>query len=114
MQPVEPSTIVRGPEAFTISFITSADSQPWQVRWPEVKYSSIVTRLMPRNGSRIWVVFPKVLASAMGPRLLFAHAEPVRLGVGLARCCGGEAHVGRTVDVRQRHLAAAQAADERE
>ena len=66
MQPVEPSTIVRGPEAFTISFITSADSQPWQVRWPEVKYSSMVTRLMPRNGSRIWVVLPKVVASAMG------------------------------------------------
>src|SRR4029453_2236046 len=114
MQPVEPSTIVRGPEAFTISFITSADSQPWQVRWPEVKYSSMVTRLIPRNGSRIWVVLPKVVASAMGLGLLFADAEPVGLGVGLAGLSGGEAHVGRLVDVRQRDLAAAEAADERE
>src|SRR5262245_4402596 len=64
MHPVEPSTMVRGPEAFTMSFMTSADSQPWQVRWPDVKYSSIVTRLMPRNGSRIWVALLNV-ASAM-------------------------------------------------
>jgi len=40
MQPVEPSTIVRGPEAFTMCRITSADSQPWQVRWPDTKSSS--------------------------------------------------------------------------
>ena len=65
MQPVEPSTIVRGPDAFTISFMTSADSQPWQVRCPEVKYSSMVTRLMPRNGSRICVALLNVVASAM-------------------------------------------------
>jgi hypothetical protein len=65
MQPVEPSTIVRGPAALTMSFMTSADSQPWQVRWPEVKYSSIVTRLMPRNGSRICVALLNVVASAM-------------------------------------------------
>src|SRR2546428_11319723 len=32
MQPVAPSTIVRGPAAFTMSFMTSADSQPWQAR----------------------------------------------------------------------------------
>ncbi len=32
MQPVDPSTMVRGPEAFTMSFITRADSHPWQVR----------------------------------------------------------------------------------
>jgi hypothetical protein len=31
---------VRGPAAFTIIFMTNADSHPWQVRWPEVKYSS--------------------------------------------------------------------------
>ncbi len=55
MQPVEPSTIVRGPDALTISFMTSADSQPWQVRCPEVKYSSMVTRLTPLKGSRICV-----------------------------------------------------------
>src|SRR5690242_2375738 len=57
MQPVEPSTIVRGPAALTMSFITRADSQPWQVRWPEVKYSSIVTFLTPLKGSRICVAF---------------------------------------------------------
>jgi hypothetical protein len=31
MQPVEPSTMVRGPAALTMSFMTRADSQPWQV-----------------------------------------------------------------------------------
>ena len=40
MHPVLPRTIVRGPAALAIIFITRADSQPWQVRWPEVKYSS--------------------------------------------------------------------------
>src|SRR2546430_6158100 len=65
MQPVEPSTIVRGPAAFTMSFMTSADSQPWHVRWPEVKYSSSVTFLTPRNGSRIWVALVNVVLSAM-------------------------------------------------
>src|SRR5712691_4667985 len=62
MQPVEPSTIVRGPAAFTMSFMTSADSQPWQVRCPEVKYSSRVTFLTPRKGSRICVAFVNVSA----------------------------------------------------
>src|SRR5881296_171883 len=47
MQPVEPSTIVRGPEAFTMWRITSADSQPWQVRCPETKSSSYGTSLTP-------------------------------------------------------------------
>src|SRR5947209_18803186 len=65
MQPVEPSTIVRGPAAFTMSFMTRADSHPWQVRWPEVKYSSSVTFLTPRNGSRIWVALVNVVLSAM-------------------------------------------------
>jgi hypothetical protein len=32
--------MVLGPAALTMSFITSADSHPWHVRWPEVKYSS--------------------------------------------------------------------------
>ena len=40
MHPVLPSTMVRGPAALIMSFITSADSHPWQVLWPEVKYSS--------------------------------------------------------------------------
>ena len=65
MQPVEPSTMVRGPAALTMSFITSADSQPWQVRWPEVKYSSMVTFLTPLKGSRICVAFVNVVVSAM-------------------------------------------------
>ena len=46
--------MVRGPDALTMSFMTRADSQPWQVRWPEVKYSSRVTRFTPLKGSRIW------------------------------------------------------------
>ena len=45
--------------------MTSADSQPWQVRWPEVKYSSMVTCLMPRKGSRICVALVNVVVSAM-------------------------------------------------
>src|SRR5437762_8960795 len=98
MQPVEPSTIVRGPAAFTMSFMMSADSQPWQVRWPEVKYSSIVTFLIPRKGSRTWVAFVNVV-SAMGALSLFPHAEPVRLGVGLAGVRGSIAKVGGLVDV---------------
>src|SRR6202043_3462793 len=52
MHPVLPRTIVRGPAAFAIIFITSADSQPWQVRWPEVKNSSSGIFFCPLNGSR--------------------------------------------------------------
>src|SRR5262249_17480718 len=62
MQPVEPSTIVRGPDALTISFMTRADSHPWHVRCPEVKYSSRVTRLTPLKGSRICVALLNVSA----------------------------------------------------
>src|SRR5438093_13770247 len=65
MHPVEPSTIVRGPDALTMSFMTSADSHPWQVRCPDVKYSSIVTRLTPRKGSRICVALLNVVVSAI-------------------------------------------------
>src|SRR5262245_21995017 len=119
MHPVAPSTIVRGPAALTISFITSADSQPWQVRCPEVKYSSMVTRLTPRNGVRICVALSNVCAcvSAIGWSLLsrlFAHAQPGGLERGLTRLRRLVAHVGRLVDVLERHLAAAEAADERD
>ena len=55
--------MVRGPAALTMSFITRADSQPWQVRWPEVKYSSIVTFLTPLKGSRICVTFVKAVSA---------------------------------------------------
>src|SRR4030095_9608277 len=121
MQPVDPSTIVRGPDAFTMSFMTSADSHPWQVRCPEVKCSSIVTRLTPRNGSRICVALLNVVVSAMVASplsitaqraTLFPHAQPVGLGVGLAGRRGRVAQVRRLVDVLERDLAAAQPADE--
>src|SRR5215510_781593 len=112
MQPVDPSTIVRGPDALTMSFMTSADSQPWQVRCPEVKYSSIVTRLTPRNGSRLCVAFVNVVVSAIVISL-FPHAQPMGLGVRLPGRRGGEAHVGRLVDVLERHLAPTETADER-
>src|SRR5215470_15099688 len=107
MQPVEPSTIVRGPDALTMSFMTSADSQPWQVRCPEVKYSSIVTRLTPRNGSRICVAFVNVVVSAMVGSPLFPYAQPVGLGIRLPGRRGRVAHVGRLVDVLERHFAPA-------
>src|SRR5438105_9361973 len=111
MQPVEPSTIVRGPAAFTISFMIRADSQPWHVRCPEVKYSSMVTRLIPRKASRTWVALANVVVSAMrvspiGP--LFTDAQPVGLGVGFAGFGGIVAEVCRVIDVFQRHLTAAQ------
>src|SRR5438128_10973865 len=112
MQPVEPSTIVRGPAAFTISFMISADSQPWHVRWPDEKYSSMVTFLIPRNGSRTWVALANVSAMAWSP--LFAHAEPVRLGVGLPGIRGSETEVGLLIDVLQGHLSAAETGDEAE
>src|SRR5258706_6061927 len=105
MHPVEPSTMVRGPAALTMSFMTRADSQPWHVRWPEVKYSSRVTRLTPLKGSRIWVALVNV--SAIGGLLslalstirsrpagarLFPDAEPVGLGVRLPGLRGSVAH----------------------
>src|SRR5688572_9738865 len=110
MQPVEPSTMVRGPAALTISFMTRADSHPWHVRWPEVKYSSIVTFLIPLNGSRICVAFANV--SGMVVVSLFPHAEPVGLGVRLAGVRRIVTEVRRLVDVLQRHLPAAEAGDE--
>src|SRR3989338_2067052 len=99
MQPVEPSTIVRGPAAFTMSFMTRADSQPWHVRWPDVKYSSIVTFLIPLKGSRIWVALLNVLVSAMASGLLFSDAEPVSLRVRLPGRGRIVADVGGLVDV---------------
>src|SRR5215471_8364366 len=81
MHPVAPRTMVRGPAALTMSFMTRADSQPWQVRWPEVKYSSRVTLLTPRKGSRVCVMFAKASAMLVS---LFPYAEPLRLERGLA------------------------------
>src|SRR4030095_821407 len=109
MQPVAPSPMVRGPAALTRSFITSADSQPWQVRWPEVKYSSMVTFLTPLKGWSSWVAFVK--ASAISISLL-SDAEPQRLEGGLPGLGRLVAEIGGLVDVFQRHLAPAETADE--
>src|SRR5207253_8860320 len=81
------------------------------------KYSSMVTRLIPRKASRTWVALANVVVSAMrvspiGP--LFTDAQPVGLGVGFAGFGGIVAEVRRVIDVFQRHLTAAQAADEAE
>src|SRR5262250_1475017 len=109
MHPVAPRTIVRGPAALTMSFMTRADSQPWQVRWPEVKYSSRVTLLTPRKGSRVCVMFAKASAMLVS---LFPYAEPLRLERGLAGGRRLEAEVRGLVHVFERHLTASEAADE--
>src|SRR5262249_48184414 len=113
MQPVERSTTVRGPAALTISFMISADSQPWHVRWPDVKYSSMVTFLMPRKASRTCVALSNVV-SGIRCLLLFPHAEPAGLRVGLAGVRGIVTKVRRLIDILERHLAAAETADEAE
>src|SRR5579864_3787128 len=94
MHPVLPSTTVRGPEAFTISFMTSADSQPWQVRWPELKNSStgiFFTDWKGCNGC-VGSIFTNVdigsssfLANqAPGKNRLLAQSDPLGQGLGLA------------------------------
>src|SRR5262249_61243948 len=55
MHPVLPSTIVRGPAALAMSFISSADSHPWHVRCPEVKNSSSGSFLTDLKGSSFCV-----------------------------------------------------------
>src|SRR5258708_3753829 len=62
MHPVLPRTIVLGPAALAIIFISNADSQPWQVRCPEVKNSSSGSFLTDLKGSSPWVgsIFTKV------------------------------------------------------
>src|SRR3972149_1799618 len=107
MQPVEPSTMVRGPAALTISFMTRADSHPWQVRWPEEKYSSIVTFLTPLKGSSTWVSLAKaVVVSAMVASLL-AHAQPAGGPLGLPGPRRGGADVGHFIHPLRRALATA-------
>src|SRR5216117_2530696 len=71
MQPVEPSTIVRGPAAFTMCRITRADSHPWQVRCPETKSSSYGTSLMPLIGGRFCAGMISVVIS------LLPYADPM-------------------------------------
>src|SRR5713226_3497993 len=118
MQPVEPSTTVRGPAALTISFITKDDSQPWQVRWPEVKNSSSGSFLTPLNGSRPCV--GRSLTSSANSLsvtamtfLLWLLAQPDPSGRRLRfACCRGGNHVAHLLHVRHRDLAPAQAGDE--
>src|SRR5215471_11772832 len=55
--------------------------------------------LQPRDGLRRATLFP--------------HAKPMGLGIRLPGRRGGEAHVGRLVDVLERHLAPTETADER-
>src|SRR3989304_5217820 len=113
MQPVLPRTIVRGPAALTISFITRADSHPWHVRWPEVKYSSSGTFFTPLKGSSCCVGRVAMASAISVILLLLPDADPVRGLEFLAR--GGAAdQVGDLPHVGHGHLAAAQSADEGE
>src|SRR3954470_15442601 len=119
MQPVLPRTMVRGPAAFTISLVTTAVSQPWQVRWPEVKCSSRGSFFTPLNMSSLcgalWCVSSasslSVVAMVCPSAPLLAQPDPLRRRLrGPARGLGNDlAHLPH---VRQGDLAAAQAADE--
>src|SRR2546428_1210186 len=118
MQPVLPSTMVRGPAALTISFMTKADSHPWHVRWPEVKYSSSGTFLTPLNGSsccvgRVSMASISVhlsLLLVMTAKGLFSNSDPrnERLGLAARRL---EHHLAHAPHVGHGHFAAAQPAD---
>src|SRR5258708_9785694 len=116
MQPVEPSTIVRGPEALTMSFMTNADSQPWQVRWPEEKYSLMSTFLTPFQAARFWVSslisVSGILSSLLRPGVLLPNAQPVCRLLGLPRLCRMFAQLNHFCHVLDRHLATSQATDE--
>src|SRR2546422_5768894 len=72
-QPVEPSTIVRGPAAFTISFMISADSQPWHVRWPDEKYSSRSEEHTSELQSRLHLVCRLLLEKKKNQQSLQQH-----------------------------------------
>src|SRR5579859_2384575 len=118
MQPVLPSTTVRGPAAFTISFMTRADSHPWHVRWPEVKYSSSGARLTPLIGSSTGTGIAASSGLSIGQPLLFnrtrsgAHADPDRVVgryAGFGRLAGMVEHLA---DAGDRDLAAPEARDE--
>src|SRR6266508_7051049 len=78
MQPVEPSTIVRGPAAFTMWRMTRADSHPWHVRCPETNSSSYGTSLTPLICGRFCAGMISVVI------FLLPYADP------MARVAGGE------------------------
>src|SRR5436190_9778538 len=102
MQPVEPSTIVRGPDALTMCRITSADSQPWQVRWPETNSSSYGTSLTPLIWGRV------VVSTAISS----SYADPVARVTGLDVARGRPRLLEDLLRHRLLDLAAAQAGDE--
>src|SRR5438105_3788451 len=109
MQPVEPSTIVRGPDALTMCRMTSADSQPWQVRWPETKSSSYGTSLTPLIGGRVPVpcVSTAIIVS------LIPHADPVTDVTGCKTAVrGGAQLVEHLAGHRLLDLTSAQRGDE--
>src|SRR6266536_1222617 len=109
MQPVEPSTIVRGPAALTMCRITSADSHPWQVRWPETKSSSYGTSLTPL----IWGRVPVPCVSTAIIASLVPHADPVSDVTGLEAAAGGRGQlVEHLAGHRLLDLAAAERGDE--
>src|SRR5215471_1059877 len=83
MQPVLPSTMVLGPAALAIIFMSSADSQPWQVRWPEVKNSSNGSFLTDLNGSSFCVgsICTKVAMTS----LILSDAHPRQLKICYSR-----------------------------
>src|SRR3990172_387489 len=84
MQPVAPSTMVRGPAALIISRMTRADSHPWQVRCPEVKYSSTDTFFTPLKSGRACGTLVKVSGMPLSSlwrlagRPLFTSDAPLR------------------------------------
>src|SRR6516225_1812294 len=130
MHPVLPSTMVRGPAALTIIFITRADSHPWQVRWPEVKNSSRGSFLTPLKGSSFCVssIFTTSASSLSFGTVAISNssfvrsiqmflpallAKPNPLSRRLLLALRRQVHfLGHLLHVGQRHLATSQAADE--
>src|SRR5713226_6664255 len=130
MQPVLPRTMVRGPAALTIIFITKDDSHPWQVRWPEVKNSSSGSFFTPLNASSFCVGWSftssanslsltAMSSSSYGRskmqsnNALLAHADPLRPRLRLS-LRGPVDTLGHLPDGGHRDLATSEAADEAE
>src|SRR5262249_50508515 len=123
MQPVLPSTMVRGPAALAIIFISSADSHPWQVRWPEVKNSSNGSFLTDLKGSSFCVgsictkvamasnILSDALSASAKNLYLFAQSNPLRERLRFA-CSSLINRLGYFLHVGNRNLAAAQPGDE--
>src|SRR5262245_54716025 len=125
MQPVLPSTMVRGPAALTIIFMTRDDSHPWQVRCPEVKNSSSGSFFTPLKGSSVCVGRSftssanslSLTAMVDPPTLdafqLFAQSDPLRCRLRLS--FRGQVHaLGHLPHGGHRDLTASEAADEPE